>query len=250
MTSARLIQNFRGLRGVLWGNQNAATEPLKAGLARLGMTLFHASDVDPATVNCHRDVLLVDGDCPVDASLGLSPGSVVPSAPAIGLVGVEAPSRLKALSDIGVTAFLRKPIHASAIYSSLFLAVNGYHRLRGLEQQIADHESRRRGRRFVIKAVVHLVQTTGITDDEAYALLRRESMQMRIAVEDYAEQLMAEQLMAGPLARATPVHDAGASAAVDPHASSRPDMPERVAMPRSIGRANVRLGGGWRGVGK
>jgi len=203
MTAPRLIQNFRGMRGVLWGGPAMTAETLQATLARLGISPVRMQDIDPKTLDCGRDVLFVDGDCSLDPALVGCAGSGLPRAPAVGLVGVEAPSRLKALSDIGVTAFLRKPVHAAAVYSSLFLAVNSYRRLRGLELQIAEHDRRRHGRRHVIKAVVHLVQTAGLTDDGAYALLRRESMRLRMGIEDYAETFLLQRA-----ASLAPTHDA------------------------------------------
>ncbi len=188
MTNTRLVQNFRGQRGVLLAGPGMAVETLQACLTRLGMTLVRLGDVDPAALDAQRDILLLDGDAPLDAGPACG---LLRRAPAIGLVGVEAPSRLKALMDLGVTAFLRKPVHASAVYAALFLAVNGYNRVRGLECALAEHESRKRGRRALVKAVVQLMQTTGIGDDEAYDVLRRESMRRRISIEDYAGQLIA-----------------------------------------------------------
>jgi AmiR/NasT family two-component response regulator len=192
MSGARFIQNFRGQRGVLSGGPGMAVETLEASLSRLGMTLVRLSDVDPAGLDAQRDILLLDGDCPLAPGLAGPAGSLISRVPAIGLVGVEAPSRLKALMDLGVTAFLRKPVHAAAVYAALFLSVNSYNRLRGMELALADHESRRRGRRAVVKAVVQLMQTTGISDDEAYDAMRRESMRRRISIEDYAGLLTAD----------------------------------------------------------
>jgi AmiR/NasT family two-component response regulator len=191
VTTQRLIQNFRNLRGVLWGGPATAADTLQTTLTRLGMTLARIQESDIGGLDCNRDVMFVDGDCSLDAGLVRRPGTALPPVPAIGLVGVEAPSRLKMLSEIGVTAFLRKPVHAAAVYSSLFLAVNGYHKHRGLELQLAEQDRRRRGRRYVIKAVVNLVQTAGLSDDEAYALLRRDSMRVRMSLEDYCEALTA-----------------------------------------------------------
>ena len=191
MTARRLVQNFRHLRGIVWGGPATAADTLQTTLARLGMSLVRAQDADLIALDCNRDVIFADGDCDLDPALIRRPGTTLPPAPTIGLVGVEAPSRLKMLDELGATAFLRKPIHAAAVYSSLFLAVNGYHRLRLQELALAEHDRRRGGRRFVIKAVVHLVQTAGLSDDAAYARLRRESMRVRRSLEEYCESWMA-----------------------------------------------------------
>ncbi len=129
MTTRRLVQNFRHLRGIVWGGPATAADTLQTTLARLGMSLVRAQDADLIALDCNRDVIFADGDCDLDPALIRRPGTTLPPAPTIGLVGVEAPSRLKMLDELGATAFLRKPVHAAAIYSSLFLAVNGYHRL-------------------------------------------------------------------------------------------------------------------------
>ena len=107
----------------------------------------------------------------------------------IGIVGVEAPSRLKLLAEAGATAILRKPIQAATVYSALFLGVNNHRRLKSAEARLAIVDRKRRGRRFLIKAVVALVQARGLSDDDAYAELRRESMRRRLDLEEFCESL-------------------------------------------------------------
>ncbi|MDQ9782798.1 hypothetical protein RF094_08825, partial [Serratia marcescens] len=89
----------------------------------------------------------------------------------IGLVGVEAPSRLKALVNLGATSFLRKPVHGGAVYTALFLGINQFLLRTDMYEKLQDLESRRRGRRAVIRAVVTLMQETGLNDDDAYSAL-------------------------------------------------------------------------------
>jgi AmiR/NasT family two-component response regulator len=189
MTAQRFIQNFRHSRGVLFGGADLGCGTLEKTLSKLGMTLSGADSVDLATLDDEKDVLLIDGDQPLHPGAFVKMGSSVPMAPAIGIVGTEAPSRLKLLLEAGVTAFLRKPLHAGTIYAALFLGVNGYRRLRAMEDQLAENARRRRDRRFVIKAVVALVQARGLTDDEAYAQIRRASMQQRLGIEEFCAAL-------------------------------------------------------------
>lgn len=174
------------MRSLLWGGPQSAATTLADTLARLGMTFCEIASLDPLAMDPGRDILFVDGDLLQGGAMPRDPLLVCLCVPSIGLVGVEAPSRLKALSDFGVTALLRKPVHAGTVYSALFLAVNAHNRLRALEQRLAGHEARRQGPRFVIKAVVVRMQATGQSDDEVYAQLRREAMRLRLSVEDYA----------------------------------------------------------------
>jgi hypothetical protein len=187
----RLVQNFRGLQAVWWGAPGTCPDALRATLGRLGLSLVQMEGSGPACLSADSHVLFIDGDLPFDAARFGRPGRILPVVPAIGLVGVEAPSRLRALSDAGVTAFLRKPVHPATVYSSLFLAVNAYARFAQLETELAEHHRRRNGRRFVVKAVVDLVLNAGMSDDDAYTHIRREAMRRRVAVEEYAEALVA-----------------------------------------------------------
>lgn len=186
----RLVQNFRGMHAGWWGAPGTCPDALRATLGRLGLSLGQIDPSSSASLSSECNVLFIDGDLTFDAGRVGRPGRILPVIPAIGLVGVEAPSRLKALSDAGATAFLRKPVHPAAIYSSLFLAVNNYARFAQLETELAEQQRRRDGRRFVIKAVLELVLKAGMNDDAAYAHIRREAMRRRVAVEEYAEALV------------------------------------------------------------
>jgi AmiR/NasT family two-component response regulator len=206
MSGQRLIQNFRGMRAVLCGAPGAPgavpetlLNSLESPLRKLGVDLVPADPLDPSDLDPGRDILLLDGDGDLDAMQLSQPGACVPPVPVVGLVGVEAPGRLKALMTRGATAFLRKPVHGAAVYASLFLAVNGFNRLRMMDDRITEHDRRRRGRRFVIKAVVHLMAAHGKTDDEAYEILRRESMRTRQGIEEYCEALIANTAAPPPM---------------------------------------------------
>jgi AmiR/NasT family two-component response regulator len=192
MTAQRFIQNFRQSRGVLLAGADLATETLEKTLAKLGVGTVRIEEADVAGLDHNRDILFIDGDQHFNPAAMLRIGSTMPPAPAIGIVGVEAPSRLKLLAEAGVTAFLRKPVHAAAIYSALFLGVNNYRRMRAMELRLAEHDRRRHGRRYVVKAVIALVAAHGLSDDEAYAQLRQGSMRQRMGIEEFCAALLAE----------------------------------------------------------
>jgi len=197
MSAARLVQNFSGNRALVVTLARTMVDNLEPTLGKLGLTVeFLAlsdgkADLSAYDLQADRDILFVDGDlaCPLDITP--SPLAKVPPAPIIALVGVETPGRLKALMNLGATAFLRKPVHSGVVYSALFIGINGFLRLRQLETRLEQNEKRRRGRRFVIKAMVRLMSETGMDDDHAYERLRLESMCARQTVEDYCEALLA-----------------------------------------------------------
>ncbi|GAN46645.1 ANTAR domain-containing response regulator [Methylobacterium radiotolerans] len=195
MTTPRLIQNFSGAQALLIAPPSTATDVLASTLMKLGLTVAsvvpagEAPWLDLDSLDPEHHIVVVDGDLPLP---GLAASAVpdLPPVPVVGLVGVEAPSRLKGLLQLGATGLLRKPIHGASVYAALFLAVNEHNRRRLLEERIARHEERRRGRRHVVKAILRLMQEHGLDDDAAYEALRRDAMRARQPLEAYCEALV------------------------------------------------------------
>jgi AmiR/NasT family two-component response regulator len=196
MTEPRLLQNFSGGRAIVVTDLASSIDELTTSLNRLGVTTNSAdivesiAAIDLATLQPDRDVIFIDGDISDAAVLPRSAIARLPPAPIIGLLGVSAPSRLKALMRAGATSFLRKPIHGAAVYPALFIGINEYRRHRHLETLLEDQGRRRRGRRDVVKAIIRTMSEYGIDDDEAYDLLRRRSMTLRQTLEDLCEDLV------------------------------------------------------------
>lgn len=191
MSARRILQNFSGGTVHLVAADPRVAEALAPPLNRLGVMLSEVPLVDGRAglkfdaLREDRDVLMVDTDLDQPLDLGAAEAPV----PVVGIIGVEAPSRLKAMITLGATAFLRKPVQGAVVYSALFMGINGFLHRRTLEARLEEHERRRRGRRFVIKAIVNLMHRAGIDDDQAYAILRRESMRHRMSIEDYCAGL-------------------------------------------------------------
>ncbi|MFS8038875.1 ANTAR domain-containing response regulator [Xanthobacter sp. AM11] len=190
--SRNLLQNFRGARALIVASGDGGIDTLESVLGKLGLTVARGAvpepgrQLDPAVVREAADVLFIDGD--LDTVLPCDPAaSRPPPVPVIGLVGIEAPGRLKALMNQGATAFLRKPVYAGAVYTTLFLGVNQYLQRKEMAAELSAQQDRRRRRRAVIKTIVLLMEEHHVDDDEAYVMLRRDSMRMRQSLEDYCE---------------------------------------------------------------
>lgn len=196
MAARRLVQNFSHRRAVVVSNDERVGNTLASTLGRLGLIvdmrpgIHEAVDLSNEPLSWSDDVIFVDADLPLVPHVPWSSIGEMPLAPVIGLVGVEAPSRLKALIQVGATAFLYKPVYAGSVFSTLYLAVNEYARKAELCNAIEAHEGRRRQRRFVIKAVVQLMSEQKLDDDAAFALLRKRSMQTRLSIEAYCQYVV------------------------------------------------------------
>lgn len=194
MTEPRIIQNFLGYRAFVVSEAPADVSQLDASLAKLGLSVSYPP-VEGGVVRLGEDVLVSDQSVLFfDADLNLTVEGLgrerLPRIPVIGLIGVEAPSRLKAITRLGATATLRKPVYGGSVYSALFVGFNAFRQRRAMSLEIEEHERRRSGRRHLMKAIVAVMKAADCDEDAAYDRLRRESMRLRLSVEDYCEQFM------------------------------------------------------------
>ena len=178
MTS-RVLQNFKGGRALVVTGRCGWEGTLETTLAKLGVSSEYPE--------------IVDGDLEGAVAIEVDPVSRLAPVPVIGLVGVEAPSRLKALVNLGATSFLRKPVHGGAVYTSLFMGINQFLLRSDMYARLQDLELRRRGRRAVIRAVVLLMQQNGLDEEGAYSQLRRESMRVRQNLELYCQEFLSRR---------------------------------------------------------
>jgi len=195
MTLLRFAQSFHRWRALVVSNDQRGTASLAPTLQKLGLIVeqlpiqLDSEVCTPDDLSPKRDILFVDGDLNRPLAMTLTQGDL-PPVPVVGLVGMEAPSRLRGLMQIGATAFLSKPVHGGAVFSALYLAVNEYTRRAELRNAIEEFEKRRRLRRHVIKAVTLYMKTHSIDDDAAFARLRGESMSLRMSVEAYCQYVV------------------------------------------------------------
>jgi AmiR/NasT family two-component response regulator len=162
-------------------------------LTRLGLATTvidpQAESVDAGGIIQSADILFFDADSP-DCSFALGASGEIP-IPTVAVLGLETPSRLERTLHLQPSALVHKPVRATGIYTAIFFAANQHRHHDELRFRLADLEARHGSRRFVIKAVVALIEQYGIDDEQAYKILRRESMQRRLTVEEYAARLLA-----------------------------------------------------------
>ena len=191
----RVLQNFKGGRAIIVARRSGWEVTLETTLVKLGVVSEYPEivggrvQIDVGALQPERDILFIDGDLEGVVAIEVDTASRLPPVPVIGLVGVEAPSRLKALVNLGATSFLRKPVHGGAVYTSLFMGVNQFLLRSDMYGRLQDLQERRRGRREVVRAIILLMQS-GLDEDAAYSQLRRESMRARQSLELYCEELL------------------------------------------------------------
>lgn len=190
----QLRQNFSGARAVLFHGPDRNRDVLAETLGRLGLQvgLIGPADEDIAASDAvwKADVLFFDADL---ADTPRLPWSGTQEIPIIAVIGLEAPGRLHRALDLGASAIIHKPLRSSGIYSALFFAYNKHRQWFDMAERVRSLEARHGARRFVQKAVLQLMAQNRCGDEEAYRLLRVESMRQRMTVEEFAVRVLADR---------------------------------------------------------
>jgi AmiR/NasT family two-component response regulator len=189
----RLIQNFRGVNALVIHGEDRNRTVLTETLTRLGLKIHVADPSDaPAIRSALNEAEIVVFDTDMAEAVALAWAGERIAVPVIAIVGLEAPGRLQRAFELEPSAVLYKPLRSTGIYSALFFATNEQRRRHELVLKMQLLEERRRHRRFVTRAIVDLMRDRGIDDEEAFRVLRKESMRRRLTIEEYAVQLAAE----------------------------------------------------------
>jgi two-component system, response regulator / RNA-binding antiterminator len=189
----RLIQNFRGVNALVIHGDDRNRAVLTETLTRLGLRIRVADPSDaPAIRGALTEAEIVIFDTDMAEAVALAWAGERIAVPVIAIVGLEAPGRLQRAFELEPSAVLYKPLRSTGIYPALFFAANEQRRRLDLALKMQLLEERRRNRRFVTRAIVDLMRERGIDDEEAFRLLRKESMRRRLTIEEYAVQRAAE----------------------------------------------------------
>ena len=197
-----LVQNFRGVNALVIHGQDRNRAVLTETLTKLGLKVCVADPSDAPTIRGalnEAEIIVFDTDMAEAVALAWAGERV--AVPVIAIVGLEAPGRLQRAFELEPAAVLYKPLRSTGIYSALFFATNEQRRRHELALKMQLLEGRHRSRRFVTRAIVDLMRGRGIDDEEAFRLLRKESMRRRLTIEEYAVQLAAESREAVKRAR-------------------------------------------------
>jgi len=187
----RPVQNFRGRRALLLMADDRNCRVLRDILEKLGVSLSRSepqsSDAQTEGQIAAAEIVIVDTDALEPAVVPLLAAAQVP---VIALIGHETPSRLQRALDIGPSSVLMKPVGHNGIYTSLYFAFNEHQRRRDLRDRLESAQERLAARRIIVKAILHLMETSRFDDEGAYTYLRKESMRRRISIEDLAARLV------------------------------------------------------------
>jgi len=189
--------SVRGRRALMVMRDEREIAIVRRQLNRLGMTI---SEHDPAEAPPAEnvDVIVLDADTiPIKSDLAAAWKS---TAPIIALIGTETPSRLKWLLDLQPASFLIKPLRSAGLYTALVVAFDSTQRRIDEAAYVERLEDRIRSRRVVFAAVLQIMRAHGLTEADAFTLVRQTAMRHRTTI----ERLCAEIIALGGMPNRTP----------------------------------------------
>ena len=181
--------SVRGRRALMMMRDERETSIVRRQLNRLGMTISEHDPAEPPLPNQAVDVILMDADSiPIKSDHAtLWKGTV----PIIALVGTETPSRLKWLLDLRPASFLIKPLRSAGLYTALVVAFDSAQRRVDEATHIEKLEDRIRTRRIVFAAVLQIMRGHGMSETDAFSLIRQTAMRHRTTIEVLSAEIIA-----------------------------------------------------------
>lgn len=124
----------------------------------------------------------------------------------IAVVNYENPTIVETVLRLGAKAVLPAPVRSFGLMSALVIARSLNNEIQGHVRRIQKLEAKLTGARRIVEAKTILMHTRGITESEAYDLIRDQAMSKRVTTEDIAAAIVNanEILSMGTVPRETP----------------------------------------------
>ena len=181
--------SVRGRRALMVMRDERDISIVRRQLNRLGMTILEHDPAEPPPADQTVDVVLMDADTlPIKSDQATAwKGNL----PIIALIGTETPSRLKWLLDLRPASFLIKPLRSAGLYTALVVAFDSAQRRVDDAAHIEKLEDRIRSRRVVFAAVLQIMRAHGMSETDAFTLIRQTAMRHRTTIEALSAEIIA-----------------------------------------------------------
>ena len=181
--------SVRGRHAVMIGRDERDISIVRRQLNRLGMTVAEADPDRLLDQEVAVDVIVLDADS-VPIKSDATP-ALRANVPVIALIGTETPSRLKWLLEQRPASFLVKPLRSAGLYTALVVAFDHAQRRTEEAAYVEKLEDRIRLRRVVFAAVLQLMRAHGLSEEDAFALIRQTAMRHRTTIEHLSAEIVA-----------------------------------------------------------
>lgn len=116
----------------------------------------------------------------------------------IAVVGYENPTIFEVMLRLGATGVLSAPLRSTGVLASLVLTVGLTQEIRGYKKRVQRLEQKLLSVNQINDAKAILMRTRGVSDAEAYKIIREQAMSKRVATEEIARAIIhADEILSG-----------------------------------------------------
>lgn len=167
---------------------------LKEMLAEKGHKVLEAKDGTEAVSIAEAqpvDLLVLDIKMPgLDGLSALRQINVNRMVPAIMLTAYSQPELVSQAVDLGVFAYLVKPVKENDLLPALEVAIARSEEYKALSKEVTDLKETIEVRKLVERAKGVLMQSFGLTEPEAFRRIQKLSMDSRKSMREIAEAIL------------------------------------------------------------
>lgn len=184
-----LIQNLRDQNVLLMHPRDRSADELLQQVNRIGCNFEHMWPV-PKSLPDKFDMVFIDVTDQSAAELKGFLDKREHPATIIAIVGYENPSTLDVILEIGAHSVLMKPVRAAGVLSSMLMARRFQSEQVRFEKDLTKLREKLENVQKVNDAKFILMRHRGITEREAYDLIRKQAMAKRTTTTEIAQSII------------------------------------------------------------
>ena len=108
----------------------------------------------------------------------------------IAVIGYENPTVFDEMLRISATGVLTSPLRPSGVLAALVMALGISQELRNLRKRVTRLEQKLESASQIAQAKAILIRTRGVSDADAYRIIREQAMTQRVATEEIARAII------------------------------------------------------------
>jgi AmiR/NasT family two-component response regulator len=188
--SKSALRDLRDLRVQVIHPPDEEGKSLVEHLKRIGCMVEAVWPI-PDSPAAHADILMLAIDFHAREEIrNLLRGQNDEGPTIIAIVNYENPSTLQLVLEAGALAVTEKPIRPFGLLTTVILARTLWINRRERARKVRKLEAKLSGIQKIQRAKAILMQSQNLTEDEAYATLRKQAMSKRVAMEEMANAIV------------------------------------------------------------
>jgi response regulator NasT len=140
----------------------------------------------------HRpDLVIMDVKMPrLDGIAAASQIAAERIAPVVMLTAFSQRELVERARDAGAMAYLVKPFTITDLVPAIEMATSRFAEIAALEQEVEDLTDRLAARKLIERAKVHLQESLGLSEPDAFNWIQHTAMDLRLTMREVAERVL------------------------------------------------------------